>query len=79
MEDSAILMRCLNGVDGTDSAALRHALDVYEATRKPRASQIQYNSHLNTWMHRKTDPDWVYGYDVWSAPLADPAAAAVAA
>jgi 6-hydroxynicotinate 3-monooxygenase len=45
-------------------------LSSYEATRKPRASEIQGTSSQNTWMRQSTDPGWVYGYDAWKAPLA---------
>jgi hypothetical protein len=27
-------------------------------------------------MSRQADPDWLYGYDAWQAPLADAAATA---
>ena len=68
LEDAAILSRCLNDLgSGGVNAALRR----YEATRKPRATQIQGNSSKNNWMREATDPTWVYGYDAWSTPLAD--------
>jgi salicylate hydroxylase/6-hydroxynicotinate 3-monooxygenase len=67
MEDAAILSRCLAGVD-TDGVAA--ALRQYEACRKERTARIQAVSHQNTWMHKQTDPDWVYGYDAWTVPLA---------
>jgi len=25
-------------------------------------------SHQNTFLQRKTNPDWVYGYDAWTVP-----------
>jgi salicylate hydroxylase/6-hydroxynicotinate 3-monooxygenase len=37
--------------------------------RRPRTARIQLTSHMNTWMRQATDPGWVYGYDVWTAPL----------
>ena len=52
-----------------------HALKRYEANRLPRASEIQQTSSKNTWMRNATDPTWVYGYDVWTAPLIDSASA----
>ena len=52
---------------GGVEAALRR----YEATRKPRATEIQGNSRTNTWMRNVTDPAWVYGYDAWTTPLAE--------
>jgi salicylate hydroxylase/6-hydroxynicotinate 3-monooxygenase len=67
LEDAVVLSRCLVhvGTDGIDGA-----LSKYEATRKPRASDIQGTSSKNTWMRHSTDPSWVYGYDAWKAPLA---------
>jgi salicylate hydroxylase/6-hydroxynicotinate 3-monooxygenase len=67
LEDAAVLSRCLDGVDA-DGVAI--ALNIYEATRKPRTSEIQGASRKNTWMRSETDPTWVYGYDAWTAPLA---------
>ena len=68
LEDAAVLSRCL---DGVDADGVTTALKRYEATRKPRTSEIQGNSRKNTWMRNETDPGWVYGYDAWSTPLAD--------
>jgi len=73
LEDAAVLARCL---DGVDADGIEPAFNRYEATRKPRATQIQGTSRGNTWMRRETDPSWVYGYDACSAPLADAAAVA---
>ena len=50
--------------------SLDYVFDAYEATRKPRASQVQAGSSANTWMRNATNPDWLYGYDAWTAPLA---------
>ena len=72
LEDAAVLSRCL---DGVDADGVTTALKRYEATRKPRTSEIQGNSRKNTWMRKETDPGWVYGYDAWSTPLADGPAA----
>ena len=69
LEDAAILSRCLEGVEADGLGA---AFELYEATRKPRASAIQTNSSNNTWLRGATDPGWVYGYDAWSAPLGAP-------
>jgi 2-polyprenyl-6-methoxyphenol hydroxylase-like FAD-dependent oxidoreductase len=67
LEDAVVLSRCLQRVraDGINGA-----LSIYEATRKPRASDIQGTSSQNTWMRHSTDPGWVYGYDAWKVPLA---------
>ena len=66
LEDAAVLSRCLEGVDADGLSA---AFELYEATRKPRASAIQTHSSNNTWLRGQTDPGWVYGYDAWQAPL----------
>ncbi|WP_029080505.1 FAD-dependent monooxygenase [Bradyrhizobium sp. th.b2] len=72
IEDAAVLSRCLKGVD-RDGVA--EAFRCFEATRKPRTSRVQSSSRTNTWLKNPTDPDWVYGYDAWTAPLAEPALA----
>lgn len=66
LEDSIVLARCIEGADRSD---IESAFKLFEAMRKPRTSQVQAGSKANTWMQRKTDPDWVYGYDAWSVPL----------
>jgi 6-hydroxynicotinate 3-monooxygenase len=68
IEDAAVLARCLEGVDADGVAA---AFRRYEATRKPRTSEIQAVSAQNTWLRGATNADWVYGYDAWTTPLAD--------
>ena len=66
LEDAAVLSRCLSD-GGTDDLA--SSFRRFEAARKPRTSKIQATSHRNEFMRQKTDPDWVYGYDAWTAPL----------
>jgi salicylate hydroxylase/6-hydroxynicotinate 3-monooxygenase len=68
LEDAAVLARCLAGVDRDGIA---DALRQYEATRRPRTTEIQQTSARNTWLKGSTNPDWVYGYDAWSEPLAE--------
>lgn len=68
IEDAAVLSRCL---DGADADGVAQALGRYERSRIGRTSKIQLTSRLNTWMHHRTDPSWVYGYDAWTAPLAE--------
>jgi 6-hydroxynicotinate 3-monooxygenase len=68
IEDAAVLSRCLKD---TDRSGVAEALRRFEATRKPRTSRVQLSSRTNTWLRDPTDPDWVYGYDAWSAPLAE--------
>jgi salicylate hydroxylase/6-hydroxynicotinate 3-monooxygenase len=72
LEDAAMLSRCVEGIDADGIVA---AFKRYQANRLPRASEIQQTSRKNTWMRNATDPGWVYGYDVWSAPLIDAQAA----
>jgi len=72
IEDAAVLSRCLKG-SNRDSVA--DAFHRFEATRKPRTSRVQLSSRTNTWLKDKMDPDWVYGYDAWNEPLAEPAMA----
>src|ERR1700674_2423408 len=67
IEDAAVLSRCLEGVerDGVANAFRR-----FEASRKARTARVQQTSRTNTWLREKTDTDWVYAYDAWTAPLA---------
>jgi 6-hydroxynicotinate 3-monooxygenase len=68
IEDGAILSRCLAGVD---RHGIEAALRRYEATRKARTSKMQFTSRQNVWGKGVTDVDWVYGYNAWTAPLAE--------
>ena len=68
VEDSAVLSRCLEGVEPEGVAA---ALRRYEATRKPRTSEIQALSRANDMNRFKAANERVYGYDAWTVPLAD--------
>jgi len=66
IEDAAVLSRCLENID---RAGVAEAFRRFAATRQPRAARMQLSSRTNTWLRDKTDPDWVYGYDAWTAPL----------
>jgi len=68
LEDAAMLSRCVAEARDVDEGFQR-----YEATRRERASRLQLTSRQNTWGRHKVDPDWVYGYDVWKAPICDSA------
>jgi 6-hydroxynicotinate 3-monooxygenase len=68
LEDAAVLSRLLEQVD--NRSGLADAFRRLEATRKPRTSKVQLTSRTNTWLRGKTDVDWVYGYNPWTAPLA---------
>jgi len=74
MEDAAVLARCLEGVDRD---GITDAFATFEATRKERTSKIQHVSHMNVWLHRSSDTDWVFAYDPWNEPLAKPPVAAL--
>ena len=67
LEDAVVLARCL---EGRDADGFADAFRRYEQSRKPRTSRIQEVSAANTWMRGETNPDWVYGYNAWTAPLA---------
>ncbi|TXL77707.1 FAD-binding protein [Vineibacter terrae] len=68
IEDAAILARCLDGIahEGVPQALAR-----YVATRQDRTARVQRTSRENRWGKGATDPDWVYGYNALTAPLAD--------
>ena len=68
IEDAAVLSRCLSDVDNRDGVA--DAFRRYQATRQERTSRIQLTSRQNTWGKSATNPDWVYSYNAWTAPLA---------
>ena len=70
MEDAAVLARCLE-----EDADVERAFRLYETHRKPRTSRVQAISSANTWMSAASNesPDWLYGYDAWTAALAVPA------
>lgn len=70
MEDAAVLTRVLS-----DGGSVADAFRRYEATRKPRTTQIQAGSHRNDWLHKTADTGWVYGYDAWTVPLEESLAA----
>ncbi len=67
IEDAAVLSRCLEGIERDQIA---DSFRRFEATRRERTSRVQDTSRKNTWLREKTDTDWVYGYDAWTAPLA---------
>jgi salicylate hydroxylase/6-hydroxynicotinate 3-monooxygenase len=73
LEDTAVLARCIAAADGGD---LAEAFRRYEATRRDRAARIQFGSRQNEWGKERMDPGWVYGYDAWTAPIAEARAAA---
>ena len=66
LEDSVVLARIMAQADTKDWP---QAFKLFEQCRKPRASMIQKASSANQWMQKKTNPDWVYGYNAWKVPL----------
>jgi 6-hydroxynicotinate 3-monooxygenase len=74
IEDAAILQRCLSE-HGFDEH--RRAFELYEETRKDRASRVQAVSHANTWLRTDEDPAWVFAYDAMTDDLGAPAREAV--
>jgi 6-hydroxynicotinate 3-monooxygenase len=71
LEDAAVLSRLLaETAEAGDRAGIADAFRRLEATRKPRTSRVQLTSRTNTWLRAKTDVDWVYSYNPWTAPLA---------
>jgi salicylate hydroxylase len=66
LEGVAALARCLAEA-GEDVAA---AFARYEKTRMKRANDIQSQSNRNDWLRFTNDPDPVFGFDAWKAPLA---------
>lgn len=71
LEDAVVLSRYIEQL-GFDR--LRDAFAAYEATRKPRTSQIQGESRSNRWLRRPQDTHWVYDYDAWELDLVTPRA-----
>ena len=68
IEDAAILSRCLAEAD---REGIAEVLERYRATRQERTARVQLTSRQNSWGKGVTDTDWVYGYNAWTAPLAD--------
>jgi 6-hydroxynicotinate 3-monooxygenase len=67
IEDAAMLVRCLEDTGKTE--AFERGFALYAANRIQRASQVQAISNANTWLRAQENPDWLYGYDVFSVPL----------
>jgi salicylate hydroxylase/6-hydroxynicotinate 3-monooxygenase len=65
MEDAVVLSRCIEAAPGDMPAAFAR----YAKARRERTARIQGTSSQNTFMRQPTNPDWVYGYYAWTAPL----------
>jgi 6-hydroxynicotinate 3-monooxygenase len=68
IEDAAMLFRCLDRGGGEEPD---RAFRLYEANRFARTSEVQTESHKNTWLKDKLDPGWVWGFDVLTQPITD--------
>ncbi|ORE91273.1 FAD-dependent monooxygenase [Aurantimonas sp. 22II-16-19i] len=66
IEDAAVLTRCLTEC-GTKNYG--EAFQLYERTRRDRATKVQTISNANTWLKEPEDPAWVYAYDPMTASL----------
>jgi len=60
IEDAAVLTKVLEKQNH-----IPEAFKQFESLRKERTSTVQLTSHKNQWMSKRTDSDWVYGYDAW--------------
>lgn len=69
VEDAAMLQRCLDEVGIDDYPK---AFSLYEANRHERATRVQVTSRSIAWLRDGKDPFWLYGYDVFTAPLVAP-------
>ena len=68
IEDAAMLTRVFKEVGLDDHEA---AFRLYEDNRAERAGRVQLVSHNNTWLRTNENPDWCFGYDVFSEPLVE--------
>ncbi|KGD72058.1 6-hydroxynicotinate 3-monooxygenase [Tatumella morbirosei] len=66
IEDAAMLTRCLQ-LEGLENYS--SAFRLYELNRKDRATRVQSVSNANSFLKSQEDPSWVYGYDVYAAPI----------
>jgi salicylate hydroxylase/6-hydroxynicotinate 3-monooxygenase len=65
MEDAVVLSRCIEAQPKNLPAAFAR----FARARQERTARVQGTSSQNTFMRQPTNPDWVYGYDAWTAPL----------
>lgn len=70
VEDAIVLVRNMEASRDDLPAAFRNFQDM----RKERTAKIQLGSRGNEWLKRGGDADWLYGYNVWTAPLGEPIA-----
>lgn len=66
IEDAVILARCLQAVNGQD---VERAFRLYERNRFERTSRLKRDSEHDEWGQGRIEHQWLYGYDVLTAPL----------
>lgn len=66
IEDAVILARCLQEVNGED---VERAFRLYEQNRFERTSRLKRDSEHDEWGQGRIEHQWLYGYDVLTAPL----------
>jgi 6-hydroxynicotinate 3-monooxygenase len=66
MEDAVMLARCIETVDGED---MQLAFRRYEASRFERTAKVQSESQRNLIGKGGADHDWLYSYDILTAPI----------
>jgi 6-hydroxynicotinate 3-monooxygenase len=66
IEDAVVLVRALKEVGGDDFG---RAFKAYADTRYERTARVQKESDRNEWLRYPMNPQWLYEYDAWSAPL----------
>jgi 6-hydroxynicotinate 3-monooxygenase len=66
IEDAAMIMRCLEYVEGED---IELAFRLYEANRFERASRAQREARRDEFGRGKIDQEWLYGFDIMTTPI----------
>jgi 6-hydroxynicotinate 3-monooxygenase len=66
MEDAVMLARCIETVNGED---MELAFRFYEASRFERTAKVQSESQKNLIGKGGADHDWLYSYDILTAPI----------
>ncbi|HTL76465.1 MAG TPA: FAD-dependent monooxygenase [Casimicrobiaceae bacterium] len=66
VEDAVMLARCLQAVNGED---VERAFRLYEHNRFERTSRLKRDSEHDEWGQGRIEHQWLYGYDVLTAPL----------
>jgi|SRR5665213_544462 len=66
IEDAVTLVRCFKNAPNHDHKA---AFKKYEVNRFERTARVQRESHNNEWIRYSMDHQWLFGYDVMTAPL----------